>query len=610
MRTRVLGSLPLAFVLFSTALFGQDVISGMVVDLVGPVAQAPPRDPNARPSAQPTGTARIKGRVVAADSGNPLRRAQVRLMGSQIRNGQTANTDEDGRYEFMALPAGQYNINVAKPGYVSLSFGQQRPLEPGKPLILANGQVAEKIDFLLPRGSVITGRITDEFGEPMPGVRLEVMRYQYMPDGKQQLSPAYNAGGPSFGLLTDDLGQFRVYGLIPGTYVLAASPSNVGITNVAVNSGDTINIVRSEPQANNGYLTTFYPGTPNADEAQAITVGVGQEVSAFFSVVPGRLALIAGTVRDSQGHALFGSNISLRTVRGTISSMIGGASLASDGSFVMSNVPPGEHFLEVRPRFQPPGMVPAAVAAGGTMPEPEFASVPITVSGQDITGLVITTTPGAIVSGRLIFNGTRAVNIVRGGTNSTRVMTTTAEMGNNAFTPPVSNSLDNGVVDESGRFQIRGVAGRVLFRPIGLAGWFMKSVSLNGSDITDIGLDVRGGTNISGLEIVLSDQSTTLSGVVRNTQGETVKDYVVAILPDHFPEAVNPSRFMRTVRPDQNGQYKTTVLPAGEYIAFAVESLEPGRLYDPAYQQKMKPHGKSFTLIDGQTATLDLELVQ
>jgi hypothetical protein len=171
MQTRTLGSLVLALLFFSAVEGGQTI---------------PQRDPNGSPNAQaPKGTGVIRGRVTAADSGTPLRRAQVRLGGTNVRISQVANTDGDGRYDFPNLPAGRYSLTVTKSGYVTLEFGQQRPFEPGKPLDLADGQQIDKVDFTLPRGSVIAGRITDEFGEPVPGVRVQAMRYQYMPDGQR-----------------------------------------------------------------------------------------------------------------------------------------------------------------------------------------------------------------------------------------------------------------------------------------------------------------------------------------------------------------------------------------------------------------------------------------
>ena len=134
-----------------------------------PLPQTPARD---NPTAA-TGTGRIRGRVVSADNGTPLRRAQVRLNAIEMRVSHTATTDAEGRYEFSELPAGRYTMLVSRNGYVTLQFGQQRAFEPGRPLELGAAQVMERIDFALPRGSVIAGRVTDELGEPMAGVRID-----------------------------------------------------------------------------------------------------------------------------------------------------------------------------------------------------------------------------------------------------------------------------------------------------------------------------------------------------------------------------------------------------------------------------------------------------
>ena len=69
-------------------------------------------------------------------------------------------TDAEGRYEFRDLPAGRFNIRRRRPGYVTIQYGQTRPFESGKALDLADGQVMDKADISMPRGSAISGRIS------------------------------------------------------------------------------------------------------------------------------------------------------------------------------------------------------------------------------------------------------------------------------------------------------------------------------------------------------------------------------------------------------------------------------------------------------------------
>ena len=149
--------------------------------------QIPSRDTANRAA---TGKARIQGRVIAADTGNPLRGALVQVTASEVQVRRAATTDAEGRYEVDALPAARYTLSVSKGGYVTLQFGQQRPFEQGRTLELSDTQVADRIDFALPRGGVITGRIVDSFGDPIAGVRVDARRYQYLPGGQRQLVPA------------------------------------------------------------------------------------------------------------------------------------------------------------------------------------------------------------------------------------------------------------------------------------------------------------------------------------------------------------------------------------------------------------------------------------
>ena len=547
-----------------------------------PRAAMPPRD--AAAAAVPTGTGRIRGRVVAADNGAPLRRAQVRISAAEVRVNRSATTDADGRYEFSELPAGRYNVNVSRSGYVSLSFGQQRPFEQGRPLDLGAAQQADRIDFALPRGGVIAGRITDELGEPLAGVRVQAMRYQYLPNGRRQLTPVGGAGmfgGP----VSNDLGEFRLYSLMPGTYVVSATPAD---SMMMMGGGVTMT---TGPQ-DDGHGITYYPGTINVDEAQSITVGLAEVANASFALVPQRMTRISGIVRNSQGKP-YATSLALRTQSGGSVMARGLAMSDAEGRFTASNIPPGEHFIEVNPR----------------PPDDESASIPITAGGQDITDLIITTHPGATLTGRVIFEG----GIASLG-KSVRVNASSPDPGSPG--PMRVYDPTQGVVDEKGQFRLRGLYGNALFNaypatPVpGALPWFVKSVTLNGENITDMPLDVSTVKDDSALEIVLTDKLTTLSGTVRDGRGQPVIDYTVAIFPDQLPEGAMPGRYTRVVRPDQQGRFETRGLPPGNYLAAAVESLEQGGHWDPAFRKQVEPAAKRFRLTEGQSATVELSLTQ
>jgi hypothetical protein len=242
----------------------------------------------------------------------------------------------------------------------------------------------------------------------------------------------------------------------------------------------------------------------------------------------------------------------------------------------------------------PPG------SAGST--DQEFASVPVAPNGTDLTDLVITTSAGATISGRVIFEGTPPKT---SGSPPLRVMASSPEQGGGMMA--AYSIANNGVVDDAGRFQIKGASGKVLFRPMTPPGWVLKSVTIQGDDHTDVLYEVKG--NVSSLEVVLTDRQTNVSGSVRSSSGD-VKDYVVLFFPAYLRDDVVLTRFIQIARPSQQGRYALRNLPPGDYVAAAVESLEQGRQWDPAFRQQLRPRGKTFRLNEGQTIALDLELIQ
>ena len=153
--------------------------------------------------------------MLASDGAGPIRRAQVRISGPDVAP-KAALTDAEGRFEFRDLPAGRFTLQATKSGFVNVQYGQTRPFESGKPIELADKQSLDNADISMPRGSVIAGRIVDEFGDPLPDVSVTAMRQTWQ-NGRRRLRPS-----PGRIAQTNDLGQFRIYGLPPGDYYVSA----------------------------------------------------------------------------------------------------------------------------------------------------------------------------------------------------------------------------------------------------------------------------------------------------------------------------------------------------------------------------------------------------
>jgi protocatechuate 3,4-dioxygenase beta subunit len=537
----------------------------------------PPRDTRALPQ---TGTARLNGRVRAAQSGNPLRRAQVTLVSIEGQIRRSTTTDGDGRYEFADLPAGRFSISATKAGYVQLQFGQRRPFETGTPVMVADGETVPRIDFTLPRGSVIAVRVTDDFGEPLAGAQVQVQRYQYGQDGQRRLTNATAGLSPFNG--TDDRGEIRMYGLMPGDYIVSATVRGTQLATGATAS-----------DSSEGFSPTFYPGTINPAEAQPITVIVGEEASAQFSLAVARMARVNGTVVDSEGRPAAGAQLSIVTRTDTSMSSSSAGMVAADGSFSISGVAPGNHSIDVRPQVRP-----------GTTGATEFASMPIAVSGADISNLRIVTGKGASVSGRVVFEGTSD----RANPSSPLRVTATQSDPSRQMVFFPTDPQANGMLEDDGSFQLAGSAGRVFFNLNTPPTWMLKSVTLEGDDITDTPLDLSGRQSISGVVIRMTDKLTQVAGQVTDARGQALKDYVVVLLPQEAKEPIVAARWIRTIRPDSNGRFQTRGLRPGRYVATALETIEQGRQFAPEFQVELRRAAREFSVREGESVTVDLKL--
>ena len=559
-----------------------------------------PRDDQA----QPTGNSRIGGRVTTLD-GTPVRRAQVTLASRDagVRRGTT--TDNDGLFELADLPAGRYTLSAGKTGYLTLNHGQRRPFEPGRPIDLADKQTIGRADFILPRGSVITGTLSDEFGEPMPDATVQALRYRYV-SGRRQLTPTGRTAQ------TNDIGQFRIFGLPPGDYYVASTLRAAGplaqivADNIEVflpAGGDAIRFQGAGGPAMlagrigqlgglgqdgaSGYAPTYYPGASNVAAAQRITVGLGEEISGIsFGMLAVPLARISGTVIDSAGAPLNRGRVALESTAGTPVDPGAGAAIF-DGRFEMAGVPPGEYTLRVQ-------TVGRGRGRGGNL---EFARAPVSVNGADVDGLILATSPGATVSGRVVSASGTAIP---GGS---RLRVTVVSMDADPIAAP------GGFVDDGGAFELRGLGGTYLFRVANLpAGWSLNRVALDGRDVTDTPYPLHGGTDIDDLEVEVTDKSTRITGLVTDDRGEPVEEYAVVVFAADSTFWAPPSRFVRAGRPDQDGRFEIAGLPPGQYLAVAVEYLEQGSEADPDLLEQLVGGASSFTLDEGETHQLDLRL--
>ncbi len=528
------------------------------------------RDSSARPVVQ-TGTGSIHGRIVALDTGKPLSRARITLSAPALGpDGRLTSTNGDGRYEINDLPAARYTLSVSRNGYLPLRFGQRRPLEQAIPLELESNQQLDRIDFALPPAAAISGRITDENGDPVVGTNVWVMRSAYL-DGRRQWITAV-ASGPF--LTTDDAGDYRISGLNPGTYRVLAWTRESWTRD---DDGKSVTMA---------YAPTYFPGTTSTSDAQAVTVKLGQDViNTDFSLTAGRAASISGTAFDSRGRPL--QFVALAQEIGDITSGFGGTPVNADGSFTLRNVAPGHYTL-----------------MGAPSPDadrPEGASVPVEVDGMDVEAIALTASPGWSLSGSVRTSDGQLPPFPRDRlTIGARPLTGVRGMMV-AGSPEYNQRLDN-----DWNFSVSGLVGgparlRVVLPP----GWFVQEARYESRDIADAPITGPSGGSLSGVQLIVSNRVANITGQVMSDAGEPVGDGTVVLFAADSTKWFETSRHVRSTRPDQHGRYEIKDLPPGDYFLAAVDYLEDGALNDPDVVRALVPYAEKILLVDGvQTRSL------
>ena len=543
-------------------------------------AQMPPQggrppQPNAAAD-QPPGTATLRGHVFAADTGQPLRKAQVRIMQQMDaqtgptmmmpRENRLATTDTQGVYEFKELRAGRYTITANKGSYVALQYGQTRPTEAGKPIQVLDNQTIERVDFSLPHGAIISGRILDEYGEPLSDVMVAPQRFQYI-QGQRRLTAA---GRSAF---SNDLGEFRIFGVPPGQYYLQATWRNVS----PIGFGNSEN--------RNGYAPLFFPGTLEIAQAQRLTIGVGTEVSdVVMTMKPIKAVTVTGTIVDSRGQAMNGMLLVSQPDGAGFMTM--GAPVRPDGTFALNGLAPGDYVITAQQMGNPQ--------------ESEVATTKITVAGEDISGIHLVAAKPISTRGRVIVDPAAASSL------PPRLML-------QASSPQMMMSMMGprapAAVQDDMTFELKTPPGlyRLNLVPGGM-GWTIRSVRLNATDVTDGGFEVKAGEDVSGLEVELTNKLTTISGLVTNARGDAVKDYSTIVFAQDSARWTSNTRYQSMGRPDQDGRFKIGGLPPGEYYIIALDRLDTGEASDPEFLERIRTKASRLSLNEGETKTVDLKI--
>ena len=498
----------------------------------------------------------ITGRVFAEDGGHPLAKATLSLRSKTARPQdlpRTVRTDSRGEYTFRDLEAGQYILRATRNGYIPRNYGQETTpsLRRGTSLSVGPGQEVDGVDFHLIRAGVVKGRVVDQDDDPLVRVQVMLSGYRSL-GGKRRLMP--------FGQdETDDRGQFRIFGIPPGTYFLAASPRPFA----ALTGGAELS-----------FPPTYYPGVLRVEEAATVQVEEGAEVGGFnITLIETLTYNISGRVLTPEGNPAHSVWI--------MTSMMGpNTNTDLQGKFKVSGLLPGKHRLYAR---------------AGRGKDVQMASATVDVVDQDLIGLTLVLGKGAEVTGRIVVEGEAS------SVDWRRISLDTVQTSN---ITQMSFGSSRAQVNEDFTFKIsnrpEGIYRLVAKLPAG--NHYVSSIRFEGQDITDRPIELRSNDRLDGVEIHVSADGARITGYVEQAEQREVATGATVVVFAADPQHRRfPSRFTRTTQTDQRGQFTLHGLVPAEYLVCALTDHESGRESDPDYLRSLERDAERINLSPGQT---------
>jgi protocatechuate 3,4-dioxygenase beta subunit len=543
----------------------------------------------------------LEGRVVKSGTNEPVGHAGILLTrnGGRLSDSLTAITDEQGRFYFAGVPAGDYRLFGEHEDYVKTEFGQRNPGRQGSAITLAQGEKIENITLELIATGLITGRVVDQDGEPVRA-RIQALKRSYA-NGQSQWTLASEVP-------TNDLGQYRMFDLPPGSYVLSATPYGYqyilsgqyfgldpprldALVSLADSPYD-ISVITQEggfldPAAIRGErrLTQYFPRVSDINAARPIDVKPATVIDdANFQLVPlpgtrrngvtVRGRVIDGTTGQpmAEGFVQLGTpehQFAMDSLNRSIHIMP-----AAKGSFQMNDVSPGRYVM----------------LASSDTGMSEKITVDVADSGND--GVLLVLSPRGILNGRIIVDE-------QGAAPDFTKMTVLIDA-------PFSGRETTPRADGTFSFQntMNGEYRLVLGGTV--ANFYLKAAHFGSEDVLSAGLLLKAPVQ-EQLELVISPKTATIDGVVTEKEGHPAPGVRVVLVPD----ATHRMQFemFRAVSSDATGRFHIEGVPPCEYQVFAWEDIEENAWQIPELLRPYERLGKELFLNEGARENLNLQMI-
>lgn len=502
---------------------------------------------------QGVASGKVSGQVLS-DGGHPIRGAQVYLHGTGPETQGVSRygiTNREGRFSFRKIAPGSYALRAMQRGYFSM---QQEDGTDYVKVTVSEGQEIKDLDLRLARGGAITGRLTDEDGEPLVGSRIRVLR-------KNSNGDAYDITGVE----TDDRGVYRAFGLQEGDYLLFAS-------------------IQSMEEGHTSNSAMYYPGVRSQKEAEAIHVSPGDEVSDInFDVKEAKGLTVSGRVINAMNGSgiadavvrLYGNNVSLSV------------ETDEEGKYEFSGLSAG------------PLTIQAEIPQQSFLPSHRS----LKLDGANLLNQDLLLEVGGEIRGKLVLEGGRKLENPQGIAVQARILADPPEdrfeRGRLSIVSSFSAASDvfarlvedytfvqSGNVKPDGSFAIRGLrSGRVRLVALPSSSrYYLKQIQLGTKTIGNAPLPLAPGEIREDVSIVLSDDVGAVRGTLQSAAANGGR-YSVTLLPADRGKWSDPSAYRQTVVmaggqsqmpfsiPDVPvGQYYVLALP-GQMISMRLEDI-------------------------------------
>jgi hypothetical protein len=527
----------------------------------GSIATAPPKD------------AQIAGQVLNDASQNPLQRARVSLRSLAGGNSTiVVDVDDRGAFVIKGIRPGRYTLEASRDGYLSSNVGYRGALRMPTVFYLAGGDDVTDMTFRLKAWGVVAGRIRYGDGEPGVGLKVEIYR-AYRVRGRLRYQLAVTGG-------TDDRGSYRIYGLPPGNYYVAAiyekdpTAPQVTVQRRVDSSGKELPVY--------DYTTTFYPDTTRLDEAVPVHVAAGQEVGGVdvFLKEASRVRIRGHVTSGISGGKLRTATIIL--YRYSVDSQSGMAApwraiFDSEGDFIIRDVPPGNYEVVVQ-----------ATDGGGKLE----GFTPLLVANEDIDNLEVLADRDATWKGTFVVEGGKALP----PNSDPQVRVEPRSEFHGGVSPSVSGLGFSFPMADGETYDV--------FVDNLPDDFYVSGISVGGNDLRTLGITPSMASE-TPLKIALNSNGGVVSGRVFGPNNVVWSGAALGLLPEFSVGALQSYRFGSA---DEYGIFHIRGVPPGKYTMIAWFDDPPCDVYDPVDRDVCRGVGQAVEVTSGGEQVFELRV--